>query len=376
MAQPVPQTIKQIKEACSAARSTFVGVDDYINLLELGLISGEPMIALGPPGGSKSTVPRYICNVLGLDIFRKNLGKDTRVDELFGAIDLKELQQGRWTRNPAGVATHTIVFMDEIGKASTSVRDMLLDSMEERTVNFGDGDHEIPLHLMISASNETIVEDNPAVWDRFTARVVVNNLTSAGDIVRMIGAQGAVQSPPSNPITRDDIKACRAAVLAIAHKLDDDTKKVISQMLAALKNDIDLNDPLRRISNRRWVRTTRLAAASALKAGRDHIEYQDLNVARYTMWSVPDDIPTINQIVDNLTKVEDTAIDTAKLLLSEIKIQAASAATATARSRVNRRIQSWMKASEKYTGPEWEAMSVEIRDIYAKLNAEADDDQF
>ena len=102
------------------------------------LISGEPCILVGPPGTAKTMLIETTAKMINAKYFYYLLTRFTEPDELLGVIDVRALREGRYQRITTNRLPEAhIVFLDEIFKASSSIRNILLDIiLNRRILNF------------------------------------------------------------------------------------------------------------------------------------------------------------------------------------------------------------------------------------------------
>lgn len=305
----------KIRRIGDAARAVFVDREELISAIECGVVAGEHMIVLGPPGTGKSACISFFAKSAGLAFFRRVLNPDTPREDLVGPIDPIALQQGRWDRAWAGLATCDIAFLDEPGKASSQVINMLLDAMEERRVTSGNIDRKIPLHLVMSASNETI-DESPAVWDRFSIRLVVNRLSEASDFAQLLVDAWGALSPIDAPIAREELRAMRKECIEMAARAYE-SPSIMRAMIRLWQGIGDVaSEP---VSDRRWLRLLVVAAAAALLDGREEISSRDLQTARWVLWSDIDDILPIEAFIREVLDEEKRELATATGLVEELE---------------------------------------------------------
>lgn len=295
-------TVETIKRVGDAARETFVDREELIQVMEIAFVSGLHTIVLGPPGTGKSKLAGYFSEAMGVPFFRKLLNPDLPREDLVGPMDPVKLQQGIWDRRWIGIATCPIVFVDEIGKASSQVMNLLLDAMEERRASCGDNEIEIPLHTLISASNETIATESPAMWDRFTLRTVVGRITETRDFQRLLEDAWKADHPPSVSVDVDELHRLRVLCVEMAARAhtSDSVMRVMTRLFTEFSN-VGSVDP----SPRQWLNVLIAAAAHALLRGRSEIAAADLTVAGTILWDDVDEIADIQQFVDETVGEED-----------------------------------------------------------------------
>ena len=272
------QTAAQIAHMAQQAKLAFIDRDAAIQAIALGLVSGEHVILLGPPGTGKTKLAKWFAKATGQSFFKIELNPDTTREDLIGPIDPVALRDGRWDRAWAGLALCSVALVDEVGKASSQVANILLGIMEERTVTSGNLDKPIPLHSLIGASNETIDRTSPAIWDRFALRVVVEYLTKPAHFDALLTS--AWGDPPSSPLSDGDFEITRKACYDMAARASRPVLDKMLQLWSGIANC--LTDP---VSDRRWMKGLVIAAAAALLAGRTEIGIQDLIVLKDMLWT-------------------------------------------------------------------------------------------
>lgn len=331
--QPNPQlaieTARKIRAIGDEASECFIDRDDYIKALVLACISGESLIVLGPPGTAKSDLVRYFAKAVGVKFFRKQMAGDIRRDDLFGPIDPVALAKDRvWTRAWAGMATHPFVFLDEIGKTPGAVLNMLLDAMEEREVTAGDEIRKLPLHLYVSATNETIDTTSPATWDRYCLRVIVKHLTDTDSVMQLVTSRDKME-PAVVDIPIEELTNARLVCFEMAAKFGtmDDAKLILAGMIANIRDSVDYADTSRIVTGRRWLQVVRVAAAHALFSGRTEIHPEDMTVARWILWSDINDYEKVDIFVDEQMGLFGQQMEKMGELLDSLEVELAGAKT-------------------------------------------------
>lgn len=349
----------KIASVAAQARAAFIDRESAIAALTAAICSGEHMIILGPPGTAKSKLVTFFSDALRLSTFRRVLNPDTTREDLVGPIDPTGLRStpAVWDRCWAGLATSDFAFLDEVGKASNQVLNMLLDAMEERRVTSGNIDRPIPLHIAVGASNETLSDDVSAIWDRFSVRVVVGYLSSAGSLVRLLTDSN--QAPIPVQVTADELEAMRTEARAMAARPSQPVVEMLVKLwsrLASITND--------RVSDRRWKKVLTVAAGRALSHGRTEIEPADLMVAEDMLWSRVDDLRAVQAFVRDTVDEELADIQANQILVDELINAAAGARTLEDKSRVMFRSRRLLRDISGRNGrPEWEALREELRTV-------------
>lgn len=236
-----PQTSTQVFQKLILLRNQlvdmFVERENEITASLVSLISGEPMIMVGEPGTAKTKIVDTLAQFINAKYFYYLLTRFTEPDELLGTLDIRALREGKYVRITKNrLPDADIVFLDEIFKASSAVRNILLDIMLNRRFLNGDSYHELPMLTLYTASNEiSSDEEDQAFYDRLLIRVFVKpvSMTSWKDLL-IRGINITARKPIIKPImTREDILALREIVMTRAIKLSENTK-IMNKYIEAL----------------------------------------------------------------------------------------------------------------------------------------------
>jgi len=154
----------------------FVEKQEIIDLMVVAAVAQEPLLLVGPPGTAKSDLVLKFKDALGLadgDYFEYMLTRFTEPSEIIGAIDIKELRDGKYIRKKEGkLPTAKLVFLDEIFKSNSAILNILLTIINEKKF-YQDGVPEpVPLRVMFAATNEVPEQGElAALKDRFVLKV-------------------------------------------------------------------------------------------------------------------------------------------------------------------------------------------------------------
>lgn len=154
----------------------FVNKQEIIDLMVVAAIAQEPLLLVGRPGTAKSDLIVKFKDALGVseaDYFEYMLTKFTEPSEIIGAIDIKELRNGRYIRRKEGMLpTARIVFLDEIFKSNSAILNILLTIINEKKFYQEGKPEAVPLRMMFAASNEVPKPGElDALKDRFVLKV-------------------------------------------------------------------------------------------------------------------------------------------------------------------------------------------------------------
>ena len=156
--------------------------DVAVRALLLGLLAGEHVLLMGPPGTAKSALARRLHQLLpGSRWFERLLTRFSVPEELFGPLSLQALEHDRYERLTEGYLPQAdVVFLDEVFKANSAILNTLLGVLNERRFDNGTLRQPVPLRCLIGASNEVPRDDSlQAFFDRFLLRVPVQPVDDA-----------------------------------------------------------------------------------------------------------------------------------------------------------------------------------------------------
>jgi MoxR-like ATPase len=155
----------------------FVEKQEIIDLMCISAIAQEPLLIVGPPGTAKSDLVLKFKDALGVDdvdYFEYMLTRFTEPSEIIGAIDIKELREGRYLRRKEGkLPTAQLVFLDEIFKSNSAILNILLTIINERKFYQEGRPEAVPLKVLFAATNEIPEQGElAALKDRFVLKVL------------------------------------------------------------------------------------------------------------------------------------------------------------------------------------------------------------
>jgi MoxR-like ATPase len=176
--QPEVETIrKRINRFRESIGRFFVNKQELIDLMCVAAIAQEPLLLIGPPGTAKSDLVVKFKDALGVeqgDYFEYMLTRFTEPSEIIGAIDIKELRDGKYIRRKEGkLPTAKLVFLDEIFKSNSAILNILLTIINEKKFYQEGKPEPVPLRIMFAATNEIPEQGElAALKDRFVLKVL------------------------------------------------------------------------------------------------------------------------------------------------------------------------------------------------------------
>jgi MoxR-like ATPase len=284
-------------------KQDFVGKDQIVDLMLISAIAREHLLLVGPPGTAKSELIKRFVLLLGAqkdsgELFEYLLTRFTEPNEIFGPVNIKEFQEGTFTRNiERALPKAKVAFLDEVFKSNSAILNALLTILNERFFFNGLEQVRVPLISVYGATNEVPEGDDlAALYDRFLLRVRTDNvderqfreLINAGwgmerERIRLGRTEAIV------PVL-DSIDQLQVAYDALG-QIDltpafDDYRELVRQIRA---EGISLSD-------RRAVKLLKLIAAAALLRGDKAASPADLWVLLH-IWNRPEQISALQAIV-------------------------------------------------------------------------------
>jgi MoxR-like ATPase len=167
---------KRINRFRTSLGRFFVNKQEIIDLMVVASVAQEPLLLVGPPGTAKSDLVLKFKDALGMaegDYFEYMLTRFTEPSEIIGAIDIKELRDGRYIRKKEGkLPTARLVFLDEIFKSNSAILNILLTIINEKKFYQEGKPEAVPLRVMFAATNEVPEQGElAALKDRFVLKV-------------------------------------------------------------------------------------------------------------------------------------------------------------------------------------------------------------
>ncbi|OAV69573.1 ATPase ravA [Bacteroidales bacterium Barb6] len=299
---------------------------EVIALALLSSVAGESIFLLGAPGVAKSLIARRLKYAYDNGkSFEYLMSRFSTPDEIFGPVSISKLKdEDKYERNIDNyLPSATVVFLDEIWKAGSSIQNALLTVLNEKKYRNGEKEIDVPMKALISASNElpSKGEGLEALWDRFLVRLVVENIQGKQNFNDMI-------SKPLNSSedTVDDI-------LKITDEEYEEWSKAIDEIeipenvfnvIDVIRNYIDEHNKKEDnkekqiyISDRRWRKIVRLLRTSAFLNDRTAVDLMDCFLIKHCIWNETEQSNTVFQFVKDAIREHGYKLS---LDLSDIRI--------------------------------------------------------
>lgn len=305
-------TRKQIEELLKCIGEGVYEKEHILSLSLLCCVAGESIFLLGPPGTAKSMVARRLKEVFSdARSFEYLMSRFSTPDELFGPVSVSKLKdEDVYERCVEGFLPEaTVVFLDEIWKAGPAIQNALLTVINERIYQNGRHTIQLPMKMLIAASNELPAEDEglEALWDRFLVRVVSNCISNEKTFYRMLCQRGEVKVCVPSKLKITELQYRTWQTEAEEVMIGDDVLKAITEVrkrLAKAATEEEAHDFDYYISDRRWRKIARPLQMSALLNDRNKVEYADLLLLRHMLWNNIEVIGRVRQVVNEALFVD------------------------------------------------------------------------
>jgi len=276
---------------------------EEIRGLLVGLLSREHVLLLGPPGAAKSELAEELCSRIFWDdrgrigYFRWLLSRTSTPEELFGPVSLRALEEDSYRRRTKGKLPEArIAFLDEVFECNSAVLNGLLSVLNERLF-FNDGEPtQIPLEMVVAASNEPPAEREglEALFDRFLLRYVVSYVREDGSFGALLRRESEAPSRRTR-ITASELLEAQEE----ARRVDPSG---VLPAIAALRRE--LSEAGIPVSDRRYAKSLKLLRANAYLEGRRGVTEEDLLLLANMLWAEPEQIPEVRKKVMMLASPE------------------------------------------------------------------------
>lgn len=300
----------RIKSLINGLNNGLLERKNTIRLCLLAALAGESVFMLGAPGIAKSMIARRLCDAFTkVSSFEYLMTRFSTPEEVFGPLSITALKdEGRYRRLTSGYLPKAeIVFLDEIWKAGPAILNTLLTVINERKFRNGEHEENIPMHLLIAASNE-LPEANSgleALYDRMLLRIWLDPIKLKDNFKAMLKGKNTL--PPINnelKITNDELATWHQEIenIELPDEVFEDLYKIKNKFSdLALKqneeNSSSSHNPETRqqmnaldgsktlyISDRRWKKACYLLKASAFFNDRKKVNKIDLLLLKDCLW--------------------------------------------------------------------------------------------
>lgn len=254
---------------------------DEIDLLLTGLIAGEHLLLVGPPGVGKSLLIDSLMRWTHGSKFSCLLNRFSMPEELLGMYSLSELKLDKFVRITTNKLPESqYVFLDEIFRASPAILNVLLKLLNEKTFDKGDGiARRVPLEICLGAANDWPSGDEGkslgALVDRFMLRKSVLPISSAAGRQKLLWNN----QPPefSTSLSAHELTAARLDAQGLPWS------KEAKQALESVLDELSRQGV--KPSDRRQYKSIAVVQGYAWLQGAEDVQPEHLEVLQYILWN-------------------------------------------------------------------------------------------
>lgn len=324
-----------------ALSASLIERDAEISAILRGLVAGEHVLLVGPPGTAKSHLCRSVAAAIsGCRYVERLLSPTTPPEAVFGPISLSALREDRYEHVGTGTVTDAeLVFFDEFFRGSDAIRDTLLHLLgPERQALVGSKQVKAPLLCAVGAANTwSDSTDQAAILDRWLIRRTVRYVSPAGrerllyedlpsfvpqPTVRSSTIVGAITGDVHTRIEVGKTKpptlhpVCTLADIQYAQGFSS-TLPVTPDAKASLVNILDeLQAAGIRPSDRRCRQSLKVARAEAVLCGDKEVQPGHLECLSDVLWDDPHDQP--EKATEIITRIANPVGAKVNALLAEV----------------------------------------------------------
>lgn len=309
----VQSAVGRLRAVNAAVLKDNIGREEYLQVLSLTVLTGNPCFFVGPPGVSKTkTAQEWALHVKGARFFDVNMGGVKTSDELFlpkTCIVEEPMPNGgkriSIEKQIGGAGQSEIVFLDELPRAEPSMMNEILDLMKGGDIRYGGGVERIPLRFILTAGNRMIdpnEADQEAFCSRITLRLMVKALDRAGK--RRLALHDPILDTTTT-MTLQDIDLLQKAVKQI--RLPEDIVDAALDIYEAILKEKPQDYAWLWSDDRRFKRLCRnVLRAQALLEGRTVVNKSDLKALKHVLWDTIEEISFIEKILKPYLKTPVT----------------------------------------------------------------------
>jgi MoxR-like ATPase len=309
MSQQLKQRMKNILKALN---ENIHEREEVFSVALLSALADQNIFLYGPPGTAKSLISRRLSKVFKSEnYFEYLMQKFSTPDEVFGPVSIKELKNDNYVRKTDGYLPNAeFAFLDEIWKSSPAILNTLLTALNEKKFRNGKELVNLPLKVVVSASNETPPKGQglEALYDRFLTRLYVPPMENKNNFETLLQSGGTSENINIDEnllINNEEWEKWKKELNNV--KLSKETFNIINAIKLEFAKDENKDLDIY-ISDRRWTKAAELLKASAYFCEREETNIIDCLLLSHCLWSKKDNKGKVIEIVENT--VRDSGFDT------------------------------------------------------------------
>ena len=266
------QTLELIRQNL---RAVIRGKDERIELLLAALLARGHVLIEDLPGLGKTTLAKALAQSINATFRRVQFTPDLLPTDVLGG-SVYHAGNGSFTFHPGPIFTN-ILLADEINRASPRTQSALLEAMGERQVTMEGQQHDLPELFMVIATQNPIEFHGTyplpeAQLDRFLIRMTLGYADA--EVERRV----LFDQNREHPLTRLKAVTDASAVVELQNAtaeihVAEDVGRYIVELTQATRNHEQVRVGA---SPRGSLSLFRMAKATALLAGRDHVLPDDV----------------------------------------------------------------------------------------------------
>lgn len=290
------KNINRLNGVAQTLSLQFARRETAIELMKLALLCREHVLLLGPPGTGKSELVSGFARGIQAHLFHYLLTRFTEPAELFGPVDLRAFEEGRYKVSTEGMLPWAqVAFLDEVFQGSSAILNTLLSLIHERVYHNGAVPQAVPLLTLFGASNH--LPDDPtlhAFSDRFVLRVEVAPVPDES-LEQLLACGWDMELARITQRDAGDDHLITPEQLEQAYRQLPNVKMDgVQTRYQQIIRDLRAQGVL--LSDRRLVKGLKLIRAAAMLDGRDVADERDLWPLTH-IWSNPDDRSVLDEVV-------------------------------------------------------------------------------
>ncbi len=268
---------------------------DEVTGLLLALLTRKHVLLVGPAGTGKSLMIRLVAQAIeGANYWERLFTKFTVPEEVFGPVSIRALKEDSFRRLTEGHLPEAhFAFCDEIFKGNSSIMNSLLTIMNERLFHNDGAPTEVPLEVLMGASNEIPSDETlAAFYDRFLLRFKVQYIAEPAHFMAMLkGPKRFKEFAPKVSVRLSLDEVHQAQEEAYRVRIPDPVIEGLTTIRLTLMGRGNQG------SDRRYNEALELVKAKAWLQGRDEAIMDDLGVLVNCLWNDPTDKQLVQGVV-------------------------------------------------------------------------------